>query len=129
MSVKWHENELNTLYEMAEAYTVKQIAFRLKRRGYYRTEMAITLKLHHLGFSTRPILDNYSCGEIARNLCLHSNTVIYWVQKGWLKAKKRCSTCYQIKKQDLKRFLNNPPQSLRTKIAELDPQVISYLVG
>ncbi|BAZ50368.1 hypothetical protein NIES4103_29840 [Nostoc sp. NIES-4103] len=38
MSAKWHEDEINTLYEMAEAYTLEQIAFRLKKRGYCRTQ-------------------------------------------------------------------------------------------
>jgi hypothetical protein len=36
MGIKWDENELATLDEMAEMYTPKQIAFRLKRRGYQK---------------------------------------------------------------------------------------------
>jgi transposase len=129
MGIRWHENELATLYEMAEMYTPKQIAFRLKRRGYHRTASAVRRKLHSLGYSIRPTLDNYSCSEIAKNLCLHPTTVTYWVRQGWLKAKKRCTSCYQIKSRDLKQFFKNPPKSIRHRIAAIDPQVVRYLVG
>ncbi|BCL39815.1 hypothetical protein [Nostoc sp. MS1] len=128
MSIKWTEEELDTLEEMAEIFTVKQIAFRLKRRGYYRSELAIACKLYRLGYSVRPTLDNYSCSEIAKNLCLHPTTITNWVRQGWLKAKKRSVHCYQVKSQDLKRFFQNPPASIRKRIAAIDPQVISYLV-
>ncbi|MBD2504665.1 MerR family transcriptional regulator [Anabaena azotica] len=126
---RWTEAELITLEQMAETYTVKQIAFRLKRRGYYRSELAITYKLYTLGYSTRPTLDNYSCREIAKNLCLHPTTITKWVRQGWLKAKKRSIHCYQVRSKDLKRFFQNPPASIRKRIAAIDPQVISYLVG
>lgn len=129
MGIKWDENELATLYEMAEMYTPNQIAFRLKRRGYHRTVSAVKRKLRSLGYSTRPVLDNYSCSEIARNLCLHRTTILYWVSQGWLKAKKSSVHCYQVKSRDLKQFFQNPPASIRKRIAAVDPQVISYLVG
>ncbi|WP_199336306.1 hypothetical protein [Nostoc sp. FACHB-110] len=129
MSIRWHENELATLHEMAEMFTVKQIAFRLKRRGYHRTEFAIAGKLNALGYSTRPFLDNYSCSEIAKALCLHSSTITKWVRIGWLKAKKRSVSCYQVKSRDLKQFLNNPPKPIKNRIAAIDPQVVRYLVG
>ncbi|MBD2505074.1 MerR family transcriptional regulator [Anabaena azotica] len=126
---RWTEAELITLEQMAETYTVKQIAFRLKRRGYYRSELAIAGKLYKLGYSIRPTLDNYSCSEIAKNLCLHPTTIRNWVRQGWLKAKKRSVHCYQVRSQDLKRFFQNPPASIRKRIMAIDPQVISYLVG
>lgn len=129
MSIKWDESELATLYEMAETHTVKQIAFRLKIRGFRRTQLAISHKLYKLGYSIRPTLDNYSCSEIARNLCLNPSTIVYWVNQGWLKASKRCANCYQVKSRDLKRFFNNPPKSIRKRIAAIDPQVVRYLVG
>jgi hypothetical protein len=129
MGIKWDENELATLYEMAEMYTPKQIAFRLKRRGYHRTELAITNKLNALGYSTRPVLDNYSCREIAKNLCVPPSPVVNWVRQGWLKAKKRCVNRYQVKSRDLKQFFNHPPQPIRHRIAAIDPQVVRYLVG
>ncbi|MBD2479367.1 hypothetical protein [Anabaena sp. FACHB-83] len=129
MCTKWAEKELGTLEEMAEMYTPEQIVFRLKRRGYYRTVSAVKNKLYSLGYSTRPILDNYSCSEIAKNLCLHPTTVTYWVRQGWLKAKKRCTSCYQVKSRDLKQFFKNPPASIRKHIAAIDPQVVKYLAG
>ncbi|WP_199331710.1 hypothetical protein [Aulosira sp. FACHB-615] len=129
MSIRWDENELTTLHEMAEMYTPKQIAFRLKRRGYTRTVSAVKSKLQALGYSTRPTLDNYSCREIAKNLRLHSNTVARWVRLGWLKATKRSVHCYQVKSRDLKQFFTNPPVSIKKRISEIDPQVVRYLVG
>ncbi|MBD2458519.1 hypothetical protein H6G80_31195 [Nostoc sp. FACHB-87] len=129
MSIKWTQPELATLYEMAETHTVKQITFRLKRRGFHRTELAIANKLNALGYSIRPTLDNYSCSEIAKHLCLHPTTIIYWIKQGWLKAKKRSVSCYQVKSRDLKRFFKNPPKSMQKRIAAIDPQVVRYLVG
>ncbi|MBN3923126.1 MAG: hypothetical protein HWQ37_08195 [Nostoc sp. NMS4] len=129
MCARWAEQEIETLHEMAEMYSLEQIAFRLKRRGYYRTISAISSKLYDLGYSNRPLLDNYSCSEIAKALCLHSTTVTNWVRQGWLKAKKRSLTCYQVKSRDLKQFFKNPPQSIKKRIAAIDPQVVRYLVG
>ncbi|WP_206758067.1 hypothetical protein, partial [Aulosira sp. FACHB-615] len=112
-----------------EMYTPEQIVFRLKRRGYHRTVSAVKNKLHSLGYSIRPTLDNYSCSEIAKHLCLHPTTIIYWIKQGWLKAKKRSVSCYQVKSRDLKRFFKNPPKSMQKRIAAIDPQVVRYLVG
>ncbi|WP_414573848.1 hypothetical protein [Nostoc sp. CCY 9925] len=91
--------------------------------------MYLTGLITAIGYSTRPILDNYSCREIAKNLCVHPTTVVYWVRQGWLKAKKRYVNCYQIKSRDLEQFFNNPPQPIRHRIAAIDPQVVRYLVG
>ncbi|RCJ17980.1 hypothetical protein A6770_33475 [Nostoc minutum NIES-26] len=82
-----------------------------------------------MGYSTRPVLDNYSCREIAKNLCIPPTTVVNWVRQGWLKAKKRCINRYQVKSRDLKQFFNNPPQPIKKRIAAIDPQVVRYLVG
>ncbi|MBD2468828.1 hypothetical protein H6G90_14415 [Nostoc sp. FACHB-145] len=129
MCIRWSEDELATLDEMAQMYTPGQIVFRLKRRGYHRTVSAVKSKMQSLGYSTRPTLDNYSCREIAKNLRLHSNTVARWVRLGWLKAKKRSVSCYQVKSRDLKQFFKNPPLSIKKRIAAIDPQVVRYLVG
>jgi hypothetical protein len=79
MSIKWTDEELAIIEEMACLYTVKQIAYRLKIRGYTRSISAIHNKLRFLGYSARPILDNYNCCEIARVLQLNSATVWSWV--------------------------------------------------
>ncbi|WP_199328685.1 hypothetical protein [Anabaena azotica] len=129
MRIKWSEEELTTLEEMAEIYTVQQIAFRLKRRGYTRSLEGIRKKLRSLGYSVRPTLDNYSCKYIAEVLQFDSGTVADWVKKGWLKGTKPSTHHYQIKSQDLKQFLNNPPRRIRNRIASLDQMAISYLVG
>ncbi|MEA5566653.1 helix-turn-helix domain-containing protein [Anabaena sp. UHCC 0399] len=129
MSNKWTPQEIETLEEMAESYTPKQIAYRLKRRGYYRSLEGIRKKLHSLGYSVRPTLDNYSCNEVAKVLQVDSGTVAAWVKRGWLKAIKPSVHQYQIKSRDLKRFLQNPPRRIRNLIASLDQQAIRYLVG
>lgn len=129
MSIKWTDEELAIIEAKAEVYTVKQIASILKRRGYYRTPVAIFLKLNSLGYSVRPTLDNYSCQEIAQVLQLNFSTVTRWVKRGWLKATKRSARHYQIRRWHLKQFFDNPPQSIKKRITSLDPEAINYLLG
>ncbi|MBC1221092.1 helix-turn-helix domain-containing protein [Nostoc sp. UCD121] len=129
MSIKWTGEELIIIETKAEIYTIKQIASILKRRGYQRTPFAIYLKLNNLGYSARPTLDNYSCKEIAQVLQLNFSTVTRWVKRGWLKATRRSARHYQIRKWDLKQFFDNPPQSIKKRIAALDVEAINYLLG
>ncbi|MCC5669813.1 hypothetical protein LC653_39915 [Nostoc sp. CHAB 5784] len=129
MNTKWTDEELETIEEMACLYTVKQIAYRLKIRGYTRSTSAIQNKLRFLGYSARPILDNYNCCEIARVLQLNSATVWSWVKKGWIRTTRRSGRYHQIKSKDLKQFLQNPPQRIKKRIAAIDKDAIEYLVG
>jgi hypothetical protein len=118
MYTKWTDEELTIIETKAEIYTIKQIASILKRRGYQRTPVAIYLKLNNLGYSARPTLDNYSCQEIAQVLQLNFSTVT-----------RRSARHYQIRKWDLKQFFDNPPQSIKKRIAALDVEAINYLLG
>ncbi|MCC5622395.1 helix-turn-helix domain-containing protein [Nostoc sp. CHAB 5715] len=129
MNIKWTDEELAIIEAKAEVYTVKQIASSLKRRGFYRTPVAIYLKLNSLGYSARPTLDNYSCKEIAQVLQLNLSTVARWVKRGWLKATKRSARHYQIRRWHLKQFLDHPPQSIKKRITSLNPEAINYLLG
>jgi hypothetical protein len=129
MHTKWTDEEIAIIEEMACLYTVKQIAYRLKKKGYTRSTSAIQNKLRFLGYSARPILDNYNCCEIARVLQLNSATVWSWVKKGWIHTHRRCGRYHQIKSKDLKRFLQNPPQHIKNRIAAIDKDAIEYLVG
>ncbi|MBD2451373.1 hypothetical protein H6G76_30465 [Nostoc sp. FACHB-152] len=126
---KWEREEIDILEEMSEAFTLKQIARRLKKHGYRRTTEGINKKLHRLGYSTRTTLDNYSCNQIAKTLCVDSSTVVAWVKRGWLRGIQRSTTQYQIKSQDLKRFLKKPPSRIKNLIASLDHLAIKTLVG
>ncbi|WP_341531610.1 hypothetical protein WKK05_36655 (plasmid) [Nostoc sp. UHCC 0302] len=128
-TIKWTEAELTILEAKAELYTPKQIASILKRHGYFRTPDAISTKLWSLGYSTRPFLDNYSAAEISRILCVHRTTVSGWVRRGWLSTGRHSVRYYQIRKWHLKRFFDNPPQHLKKRIAEIDPEAINYLLG
>ena len=129
MHTKWTDEELAIIEDKAEVYTIKQIASILKRRGYQRTPIAIYLKLNSLGYSARPTLDNYSCQEIAQILQLNFSTVTRWVKRGWLKATRRSARHYQIRRWHLKQFFDNPPQSIKKRIAALDVEAINYLLG
>ncbi|MEH2142075.1 hypothetical protein [Nostoc sp.] len=129
MHTKWTDEEVAIIEEMACFNTVKQIAYRLKRRGYIRSTSAIQHKLRFLGDSARPILDNYNYCEIARVLQLNSATVWSWVKKGWIRTHRRSGRYHQIKSKDLKRFLQNPPQRIKNRIAAIDKDAIEYLVG
>ncbi|MCC5660344.1 hypothetical protein LC608_25875 [Nostoc sp. XA010] len=129
MYAKWTDEELAIIEAKAEVYTINQIALILKRRGYQRTPIAIYLKLNSLGYSARPTLDNYSCKEIAQVLQLNFSTVTRWVKRGWLKATKRSARHYQIRRLHLKQFFENPPQSIKKRIAALDVEAINYLLG
>ncbi|MFW9259856.1 MULTISPECIES: helix-turn-helix domain-containing protein [unclassified Nostoc] len=129
MSIKWTDEELAIIEAKAEVYTIKQISSILKRRGYQRTPIAIYLKLNSLGYSARPTLDNYSCQEIAQVLQLNFSTVTRWVKRGWLKATRRSARHYQIRRWHLKQFFENPPQSIKKRIAALDTEAINYLLG
>ncbi len=94
-----------------------------------RVKNYIEIKLNKLGYSLRPTLDNYSCHEIASVLNLSLDSVYQWVNKGWLRAKKRSPKIYQIRRWHLKQFLSNPPHHLKKRIASIDPQAINYLLG
>jgi hypothetical protein len=126
---KWTDEELAIIEVMADLYTKEQIAKSLKRKGYQRTPVAIGLKLNSLGYSARPTLDNYSCKEIAQVLKLNFSTVSRWVGRGWLKATKRSARHYQVRISHLKQFFDNPPQSIKKRIAALDTEAINYLLG
>jgi hypothetical protein len=130
MHTKWSDEEIAIIEEMACLYTVKQIAYRLKIRGYTRSISAIQNKLRFLGYSPRPIPDNYNCCEIARVLQLNSATVWSWVKKCWIRTTRSSGSRYhQIRSKDLKRFLQNPPQRIKNRIAAIDKEKIEYLVG
>ncbi|WP_100903529.1 hypothetical protein [Nostoc flagelliforme] len=52
-----------------------------------------------------------------------------WVKKGWIRTSRSSGRYHQIKSKDLKRFLENPPQRIKNRIAAIDKEKIEYLVG
>ncbi|MEH1932010.1 hypothetical protein [Nostoc sp.] len=74
---------------------------------------AIQNKLRFLGYSARPILDNYNCCEIARVLQLNSATVWTWVKKGWIRATRHSDRYHQIKSKDFEYGAFSQPASSR----------------
>ncbi|WP_237088453.1 hypothetical protein [Nostoc sp. PCC 7120 = FACHB-418] len=47
---------------------------------------------------------NYKCHQIANILHLNLSTVRLWINRGWLKANKRCPKYYEISISHLKEF-------------------------
>ncbi|MBD2254879.1 hypothetical protein [Nostoc parmelioides] len=73
--------------------------------------------------------ENCNCHQIASILQLNLSTVRLWINRGWLKANKRCPKYYEISISHLKQFLENPPHQIQKRIASLDSQSINYLLG
>ncbi|AUB42290.1 hypothetical protein COO91_08407 [Nostoc flagelliforme CCNUN1] len=42
-----------------------------------------------------------------------------WVKKGWIRTTRRSGRYHQIRSKDLKRFLQNPPQRIKNRIAAI----------
>ncbi|WP_224095885.1 hypothetical protein [Nostoc sp. MS1] len=72
--------------------------------------------------------DNCNYHQIASILSLNLSTVRLWINRGWLKANKRCPKYYEIGIGHLKEFLENPPHQIRKRIASLDTAAIDYLL-
>ncbi|RCJ24027.1 hypothetical protein A6770_28690 [Nostoc minutum NIES-26] len=71
---------------------------------------------------------NYTCHQIANILSLNLSIVRIWINRGWLKANKRCPKHYEIGISHLKQFLENPPHQIKKRIAALDTEAIKYLL-
>jgi hypothetical protein len=47
----------------------------------------------------------------------------------YLNCELRTANCELERRWHLKRFFDNPPQHLKKRIAEIDPEAINYLLG
>lgn len=109
----WTDEELALLHELAETMPFKAltVAYRMRaskrRLKPHRTNTAIKIQLHRLGYSTNPQINYFSCSQIAGALGIHRSTVGNWIRSQKLKG-TRCAgkqSQYFIKREDLYEFV------------------------
>jgi hypothetical protein len=97
----WSEQELAIL-ENATHLRPEAIRARLKKAGFTRTINAITVKRKRLGL--RLDREEVSANELAVLMGVDRKTVSYWIDKGWLRAKKR-GPIFDIRPSDVRDFV------------------------
>lgn len=111
---EWSEAEIDIIAERAHK-SPKTIRKYLANKGFERTETAIIVKLKRLGQSTGREADpnHYTATHTAGLFGVDTKTVTRWIDKGWLKAKRRGTerTAQQggdewwIHRRDIRRFI------------------------
>lgn len=86
----WSEAEDAFIAERA-AVSAPNIRHQMARRGWHRTATAIVVRLKVLGQATgRNADDNhYTATGLAKLMGVDAKTVTRWIDKGWLKARRR----------------------------------------
>jgi len=82
----WSDKEIKIL-EHAAQYTLPVIQRKLKAAGYRRSQMGILLKRKRMRFLNN--LNGHSVRSIATCFGIDDHSVTRWIEKGWLRAKKR----------------------------------------
>lgn len=62
-------------------------------------------------------MSDSSTAEVAEELQVHPTTVVYWIRKGWLKARKAGpgrNSHYRIARDNLAEFLRDHPEMTST---------------
>lgn len=83
----WTTAEEDLIAEQAHRHP-RTLQKMLARRGYVRTETAITVKLKRLG-ADRSDPDHFTANALAGVMGVDPKTVTGWIIKGWLKAARR----------------------------------------
>ena len=134
--VKWSKREDSLLEEWSGVYSPEQMIEMLRSIGSDRTIAALSKRMHILGMSTHRELNNFSAQGVAKMTGVSLNTVLRWIDRGYLKAKRRTSLRvetpkraeYLISRENLVTLLVSPPTGLRkSRIKKIDPEVIKYL--
>lgn len=87
----WAEEELELLDQYLHLNPAN-IRHRLKRRGFHRTEAAITVQRYRVLGGLANATGGYSAHQLASFLGVSVTPVIGWIKKGWLKATPRGDT-------------------------------------
>lgn len=87
----WSDEELGLLDHYLHL-TPKGIRHQLARRGYRRTEAAITVQRYRVLGGLANAMGGYSAHQLASFLGINTAPVIGWIKKGWLKADPRGDT-------------------------------------
>lgn len=82
----WTDEELKILERNAHL-TTKIIQKKLINAGFHRTEMGILLKRRRMRFLSN--LKGQSAWMVAECFGVDQKAVVRWIQKGWLKARRR----------------------------------------
>ena len=87
----WTDDELDLLDQYLHLHP-KNIQHRLARRGFHRTESAITVQRYRVLGGLANATGGYSAHQLASFLGVSVTPVIGWIKKGWLKATPRGDT-------------------------------------
>lgn len=87
----WTDDELDLLDQYLHLHP-KNIQHRLARRGFHRTESAITVQRYRVLGGLANATGGYSAHQLASFLGVSVAPVIGWIKKGWLKATPRGDT-------------------------------------
>jgi hypothetical protein len=108
----WSEAEKAIVAEQAGHASDAAIVRQLKRAGFMRSEVAVSVMAKRLGAS-RIDPDRYSATGLGNVLGVDAKTVTRWIDKGWLKAKPRGTARvavqggdeWEIRRTDIARFI------------------------
>ncbi len=108
----WSDAEIELLesHYWKNPDNIRQI---MSRRGYKRTATAISVKRKRLHLFVADCDDVFTATGLSNIMGIDAKTVTRWIEKGWLKAKKKGTErterqggdMWQISRKDLKRFI------------------------
>lgn len=87
----WSDEEIELLDQWLHL-PLRSIRYRLKRRGFQRTEAAIVMQRHRRFGGMLQATGAYSANQLAQLLGVSPIPVNGWIRKGWLKATPRGET-------------------------------------
>lgn len=107
----WSDPEIELLEKYGHLCD-SNLARLLKKHGFSRTKNAVhTFRLRHVVGHRQGKIDAgiYTANQVGEIVGANSKTVIYWIQKGWLKAKRGEQhgphVTYHIRAADLREFI------------------------
>ena len=103
----WHQDELDIVSDHAHK-SPKTLQRMLARNGYRRSETAIIVKIKRLG-ADRTDPNHLNANQLAGVMGVDRKTVAGWIEKGWLKAKRRGASAlddfWWIHRKDIRTFV------------------------
>lgn len=117
---KWKEEELQILEDNAHQRNT-YIQTLLREKGYYRSVGAIVKKksVENIRWKeARLTMGIFSAREVAEGMNVNVNTVLLWIQKGWLKSEDSGvmvgrMEMLSIQARDVKKFIKNHLESIQ----------------
>jgi hypothetical protein len=101
-ALPWSQPELDYIQERAHI-NPNNLRMGLARLGYRRTETAISVMLRRLGACTHDP-NEYNANGLAALFGIDRKGVLNWIEKGWLKAKRR-GELWSIRRRDVRAFV------------------------